>query len=69
MTKSFLAVIQSDGRGKVVPVGFAQVPGIVAAEQSAGSVIVGEYNAHHVAERAVRLAKRGWKRPEERRQA
>jgi hypothetical protein len=68
MTKSFLAVIQSDGHGKVIPVGFAQVPPIVATEQSAGSTVIGEYNAHHIAERAVRLAQRGWRRPEERKQ-
>jgi hypothetical protein len=40
VTKSFLA-IDSDGYGKVIAAGFAQVPSIVAAEQSAGGVIVG----------------------------
>ena len=44
--RSFLAILDSSGHGKVIPVGFGQVPSIVAAERSAGSVIVGEYSAY-----------------------
>jgi hypothetical protein len=42
MTKSFLAVIQSDGHGKVIAVGFAQVPHTVATEKATGSTIIGD---------------------------
>jgi hypothetical protein len=49
-TKSFLAVITSDGHDKVIAAGFGQVPSIIAAEQRSGSTIIREYSAEHVAE-------------------
>ena len=58
----FLAVIRADDTGRVLTVGEAHLSCTVAHETKIGSTIVGEYTDLSVAERAVRLALRGWRR-------
>jgi hypothetical protein len=62
-TARFVAVLRG-GTGTVLPIASTDLDRIIAEEQDAGAVIVGEYSAHHHAERAIRVAFRGRKRCE-----
>jgi hypothetical protein len=62
-----LALIRNDGRGKVLNIAAGQLNHIAAPERSEGSTVIGNYAAKHHAERTVRLARRGWRRPSDRR--
>lgn len=58
----FLAVIRADDTGRGLTIGEAHLSPTVAHETKIGRIIVGEYIDLSVAERAVRLALRGWRR-------
>ena len=62
----YLALFHSDGRGKLRTVGVGEINRVVAHETQFGFSVVGEYGELHHAERAMRLAIRGWRRINER---
>ena len=57
----YISVIRNGDEGRVLTVAVGDVQRTVDHEKRIGSVIVGEFSALNVAERAVRQALDGWK--------
>lgn len=63
-TVRFVAVLERNGNGKVLPVALTDLPRIVEEEQTAGANVIGDFGNFRNADRAVRLSRRGAKRQE-----
>lgn len=64
----YIAVIRADGTGRVLTVGDSHIRRTVDHEAKVNkSVIIGEYTDPRTAEKAARLAERGWRQAAERR--
>jgi hypothetical protein len=55
----FLAVLMVNGTGKVIPVGSANLNRTITDQWAIGNKVIGEYGMRHLAERALRLTRRG----------
>lgn len=58
----YLAIIRRGNFGTVLNVASGEIRRVVATDKAAGSIVIGEYNNHHDARRAMLMGLRGYRR-------